>query len=321
MIKDFFEMKCYAAYINTNIRLKCSSGGIFSSLAYDVIVAGGVVYGVEFSEDWKSAKYCRVSDLYNLDKLYGSKYIQANVGNTYHSVRQDLMSGLIVLFSGTTCQINGLKLFLKKDYPNLLCVDVICHGVPSQKLWQSYLASKPYRIENVSFRCKKNGWYDSGIEENGMYIPQKQHTYMSLFLKDYCLRPSCYNCVSKKNKQSDITLGDLWGVRDIAQEINDNLGISSVIIRSEKGEKAFLKLNVVCKEITYEQAVSENPAEYSSAVEPVQRKLFYNYLNKHSYEDTVKMFLAPSVFAKVVFKTLKITRKAKRLIKKLLGKN
>lgn len=133
-------LESYAAYnADLSIRMKSSSGGVYSLIAESVLKCNGIIYGVAMTEDCYSAQFIRVSDKNALDQLRGSKYFQAKIGNTFTRIKNDLESGKIVLFTGTGCQVNGLKCFLGKEYKNLVCVDVICHGVPSSKLWKEYV--------------------------------------------------------------------------------------------------------------------------------------------------------------------------------------
>ena len=125
------HINTYACYSSdTDKRTKSSSGAVFSALAEDVLEKNGIVYGVAMSEDCYSAEYIEVADESGLAKLRGSKYLQAKLGDTYNKVKENLQAGKLVLFSGTGCQINGLKQFLGVEYENLICVDVICHGTP-----------------------------------------------------------------------------------------------------------------------------------------------------------------------------------------------
>ena len=149
----------------------------------------------------------------------------------YKSVKNDLNSGRIVLFSGTGCQNNGLKKYLGKDYENLYCIDVVCHGVPSPKLWRHYLEHietiNNAKIIGVNFRCKDQGWKNFGMEEiqhdkKKVYIPSSQDSFMRMFLRNYCLRPSCYECEAKLVRCADLTLADFWGINFVAPEMNDN---------------------------------------------------------------------------------------------------
>lgn len=137
----------YACYnIDKGDRLSSSSGAIFSSLAEWVLKRHGIVYGITMSEDCYSAEFISVTNREDLVKLRGSKYLQAKVGNTYRSVESNLISGKLVLFSGTGCQVNGLKSFLGKEYDNLICVDVICHGVSSPVLLREYAEYQEEKI-------------------------------------------------------------------------------------------------------------------------------------------------------------------------------
>lgn len=211
-------IKVYAAYsLNEAVRIHSSSGAVFTALAEYVLCKKGIVYGVAMTNDCYSAEFVRVTDEIGLSKLRGSKYLQAKLGNTYKSIRKELIEGKLVLFSGTGCQVNGLKGFLGKEYENLLCVDVICHGVPSPKLWKVYAKYQEHqnrgKIKNINFRCKEDGCVDlkktKDAEEKlanmiNIFIPKDEDSYMQMFLKDYCLRPSCYKCVAKSIKKSDI---------------------------------------------------------------------------------------------------------------------
>lgn len=209
-------MKCFSAYSkNEVIRLKSSSGCIFTTVAEYFLKNNGIVYGVVMSDDNYSAEFKRVDHLGELDGLRGSKYFQAKVVDTYRQVKKDLLQNIPVLFTGTGCQINGLKLYLQKEYDNLFCIDVICHGVPSPMVWKKYLLFQENKmnekITNVSFRDKCERWEDFGMSENNLYINKDRDIFMQFFLRDYCLRPSCYNCAAKKHKMSEMTIADFWG--------------------------------------------------------------------------------------------------------------
>ena len=261
------------------------------------------------TEDCYSAQYIEVTNITDLKRLLGSKYLQAYIGNTYRKVEENLQAEKTVLFSGTSCQVNGLKRFLNNEYDNLICIDVICHGVPSPKLWRKYVKCQEAvyngKLVSVNFRCKENGWSDYSLcetfAENGKamsyvekYIPKNADSYMQLFLRDYSLRPSCYSCTAKKNKLSDITLADFWGINKIMPEMNDEKGASLVIARSPKGQSVLseIKTQFIVSEVTYEEGVRFNPSEYKSCVMPLQRKNFFKDMNKMSYESLVDKYMA-----------------------------
>ena len=283
--------KVYACYSkDKDVRLSSSSGAVFSSLAEYVLNKNGIIYGVAMSEDCYSAEFIAVTDRSELIKLRGSKYLQAKVGDTFKKVKVELQAGKLVLFTGTGCQVNGLKKFLGKDYENLICMDVICHGAPSPALWREYAQYQEKKsggkLKGINFRCKDESWTDFGMKEvlenipedsvKKFYISKDKDPYMQMFLRDYCLRPSCYECVAKKEKMSDLTVADFWGIKEAAPEMNDGLGTSLVLIRTQKGKEIFnyISCKMKLKEVTYEAGVKGNPAEYKSCARPSQRDTF-----------------------------------------------
>lgn len=281
-------LSAYAAYSkDIEVRLRSSSGGVFSLIAEYILSMNGVVYGVSMSNDCKLAEFIRVKDIKELHKLRGSKYLQAKIGNTYENVRKDLFDKKRVLFSGTPCQINGLKKYLVSEYSNLVCVDIICHGVPSPALWKKYVEYKEEKnttkLVDINFRSKENSWINYGMKEvdsenNHVYSSKDINPYMKMFLKDYCLRPSCYNCKAKEENKSDITIADFWGIDKIASEMNDNKGVSLLIVRTGFGSDLFTKIqsSMFYKSVSYEDGVRYNKSEYKSVSKPPERDLFFN---------------------------------------------
>lgn len=327
------RMKVYACYnINKDVRMSSSSGAVFSSLADATLKKQGIVYGVEMSEDCYSAKFTRVTDAAGPVRLRGSKYLQAKVGSTFKQVKEDLSLGKQVLFSGTGCQVNGLKKFLGKEYNNLICVDVICHGAPSPALWRKYAEYQEKqnggKLKGINFRCKDYSWADFGMKEvlkdipdgkdKKLYISKDKDPYMQMFLRNYCLRPSCYNCIAKKFKTSDLTIADFWGINDVAPEMNDGNGTSLILIRTDKGSEV---LESVCKElklkeVSYEAGVKGNPSEYKSCTRPLQRDTFFHDMYVMSFEDLEKKYILP---VKVTIRS-RVKRKIKVMIKYVLCK-
>lgn len=328
--------QAYACYnINKDVRLSSSSGAVFSSLAEYVLKQQGIVYGVKMSEDCYSAKFTRVTDIGGLVCLRGSKYLQAKVGDTYKQVKEDLIAGKFVLFSGTGCQVNGLKSFLGKEYDNLFCVDVICHGVPSPALWKKYAEYREKenggKLKNVNFRCKDDSWIDYGMKEvmekiskneaEHIYISKDKNPYMQMFLRDYCLRPSCYECVTKKEKKSDLTIADFWGIKDVAPEMNDGMGTSLVLIRTDKGQRAFDYIRNITevKEVSYEAGVKCNPAEYKSCVRPSQRDTFFDDMQAMSFEELEAKYAMPIKYSLRTRVKNKIKNIAKSILQVIVG--
>lgn len=307
-------MKSYAAYFDDEVRKHSSSGGIFTLIAsyFDI------VYGVAMTENCHSAEFRRITG--DISLLRGSKYLQANVGDTFRQVKMDLEDGKNVLFTGTGCQVNGLQMFLQKEYANFLAVDVICHGTPSPKLWDIYASyrekQKGKKLESVNFRCKDNGWVDYGLKENQLYYSKEKDPFMQMFLRDYCLRPACYHCHAKNMKLSDLTLADFWGIESVAPEMNDGKGTSLVIIRTEKGQKFFenAKQHLKWKEVSYEEGVRFNSAEYRSPVRPEMRDTFFYDLNCISFDEMVKKYASPEIIPR----SIRIKRIIKNIIQKIL---
>lgn len=283
------------------LRKNSSSGGVFSLLAEEILSRGGIVYGVALTEDCQKTVYAEASTKEELAKLRGSKYLQAETGDVHKSVLQHLKAGQEVLFTGTPCQVNGLKKFLRKDYENLTCMDIICHGIPSQKIWQKALHAVAEKngseINHVDFRNKKNGWKNYGVcytdaKGRQSLISRADDPFMSMFLDDYCLRPSCYACKAKEANLSDLTVGDLWGIQEIVPTLNDDKGTSVVMVRSEKGAKIFdaIKSKGIYETVSYDAVVEHNPAERKSVARPSQRENFYKDLDQHDFPWMLKKY-------------------------------
>lgn len=327
-------LNAYAAYsINKFERHDSSSGGLFSLLAKSVLSEGGLVYGVAMSSDCKRAEFARVAKESDLRCLRGSKYLQAHVGQTFKSVKDDLDFGKAVLFSGTGCQVNALKQFLcggkydanafEEKYPNLYCVDVICHGAPSPALWKEYVKhiekQNDAKLVSINFRCKDDSWNDFGMKlinekHKELYISKDKDPYMIMFLRDYCLRPSCYECKAKELKLSDITLADFWGIDNVVPEMNDGKGTSLILVRTNKGKQLFQEITsqLKIKEVSYEEGVVGNPSEYKSVTRPPERNMFFDDMHSLSFEELKGKYGTP--------KPISIKRKIKSFIKRALIK-
>lgn len=282
----------YVGYAKDNdIRMNSSSGGIFSLLAENIILDGGVVYGAAFDDEF-SVHHTGIDCIEDLSHLRGSKYLQSRTENTYKEVKVILENGRKVLYTGTACQIAGLKQYLKHDYRNLITVDVLCHGVPSPKVWNYYIEKKReeknLEIQNVNFRNKKNGWkkYEMKIGYSNSENYEKVHfeePYMLFFLGEMCLRPSCHSCMFKKlERPSDITLGDCWGIDNHMKEMDDDKGTSVIFTHTDEGEKMLKSVwdkMIICKG-ERDILLSPNADSRKSVVAHPNRKLFLSYLIK-----------------------------------------
>ena len=289
--ENTYEKKCFGAISKSDAdRFKSSSGGVFKQLASQWLNDGGTVFGVRMSDDLSSAIFQEVTDESGLDDILGSKYIQANTEFVYKRVEELLQSGGKVLFSGVPCQINALKAFLGKEYSNLLCVDVICHGVPSPAVWRKYLATlreKYSSVKGVCFRYKKYGWENFGLNvklqnKKVKYESKDINPYMQLFLNDICLRKSCYKCQFKGyERSSDITIGDFWGSKDYVPQLTDGKGTSIVLIHSHEGMCIWSKIEyaLLFQEVDYQEVFKEhNRAMMESPQMPDNRKDFFEDL-------------------------------------------
>lgn len=294
-------IKIYAAKNNnTDIVKTSSSGGIFTAIAEEIIAQDGIVCGAMFNNNWEIV-HMFISNKHELAFLRGSKYIQSYIGESFKRIKQYLENGRKVLFSGTPCQVKGLKLFLKKEYCNLITTDFVCHGVPSQKIWNLYLneikatygeSTNRMAINYISFRNKSKGWNNYRIiikakktRKNSKAInivDDKHHRnlFMKGFLNNLYLRPSCYSCPAKRDKSgSDITLADFWGIAQIAKDWDDNKGTSLVMINSTKGMKYFPDKLIKYKDFSLKQAENSNVNICNSSIYNNNREKFFKAIN------------------------------------------
>ena len=202
-----------------------------------------------------------------------------------------MQSNKTVLFVGTPCQIEGVKAYLTKEYDNLICVSIMCHGVPSPQVFKRYLEEKEKinqaEIDNIQFRNKENGWHKYNVQyhfKNGQ--DEKEYfvndIYMQGFLKNYFLRESCYNCEMRfhKKNSADLMIGDFWGIENVFPEMDDDKGISALIVNTEKGEKLFnkVKTDIEYRQTDFESILKGNPLLMSSVKYTKNREKFFEML-------------------------------------------
>lgn len=284
------KILAYAAYNNNeDIRMQSSSGGIFSLFAEEIIKRNGVVFGAVLDEKF-NVIHQKAETMEEIAQFRGSKYVQSDLKSTYKEAKKMLEENRYVLFTGTPCQIEGLKSFLNKDYEKLYTQDLICHGVPSKKIWEKYLRyqekTKNKKLETVYFRNKENyGWSKYQIllkfDNESEYINSSEDIFMRIFLKDIALRDSCYNCKFKKiNRISDITIADFWGIDDVAPEMNDEKGVSLLIINSKKGEELLSNIEdkITIKSVELFDAIANNRNMIKSVACHEKREEFFKDL-------------------------------------------
>lgn len=290
---------------DAGIKAHSSSGGVFSALAEDTISRGGAVFGARLTEIL-TVEHCMVESVQELASLRGSKYVSSQLGDCFRQVREQLNAGRPVLFSGTPCQVEGVLAFLNRPYDNLLTADLICHGVPSAKVWTAYCAEREAkqnaRITFASFRNKDRGWKQFSMKlefDNGAVYRSslQEDPFLRAFLTNLCLRPSCHDCVFKsKNRKSDITLADFWGVQQIMPQEDDDQGVSLVLAHSEKGKKALRRLeeSVTLLPTDLEPAIERNRAMVRSVTPHHFRDYFFHRLGKVGFDKLVEQCFSPS---------------------------
>lgn len=333
----------YAARAVDEIRLNCSSGGIFPLLAGSVIDQGGVVWGCywEVSENLPVAKHKVIRTKDQIFQFQGSKYVQSDLGDSYKQIREELKKGFKVLFSGTPCQIAGLKHFLGKNYENLYCVEVVCHGVPSPKFFYDYLqevksSEDKSKITAVDFRNKqmnKYTWRNFGFVVYGKFLSSgtkkstvllsnsaSNNPFMKAFLSELCNRQSCHICQSRKLKSgADITIGDFWKLSKYLPEIDDDKGTSLVLLNTEKGIELYetiknqLVYNIM---LTYEIAIDSTRAIVESPIMHPKRMDFFKLYPKKGIKKTVTKILGPSICKRFILLLLDVQYKLKHILVK-----
>lgn len=336
------ETTYVAQTLSSDIK-RSASGGVFVHIARNVLHAGGIVYGasMEYIDDQLVPMHIAVETLEELFKLQGSKYVQSSIGSIYTDVKEKLSSGRLVLFSGTPCQIDGLRHFLRKSYDNLYCIDIICHGVPSAKLFQDYIITleKKYKdkIIDFKFRDKISGW---GLTANAYtanagnkIIPCYASSYYDMFLKSYTYRINCYSCkYANIHRVGDITIGDYWGVETEHAEtlkvnggtIDERLGVSCILINNDQGDKLVEKYGkeLFLKQSQYEKAAKHNNQLNQPSIfdEQTRQKLLDAY-QKGGYRAVEKQYKNILGWKQVLKNKLKevLPPKVKSVIKKIIS--
>ena len=279
-----------------------ASGGVFKALADYVIDSGGYVAGCVFDEKF-NAKHILSNSREDVRRMQGSKYVQSEIGEVFRQIRQRLREGVLVLFSGTPCQVAGLKGFLMKDFDNLITVDLICHGVPSPKLLQNYLDSthRPKgKVTDFKFRNKRrNGWCSQGsvtVENNGKVKTKRTSPFTDSYYYYYYLandvsRLCCYECkYSSTSRVGDITIGDYWNLQNILPDFDCCEGASVALINSEKGRKLISEIKDCLRvaETNLREAVDANGNLSAPCVMPDKRRTIYKEIEADGYRAVAK---------------------------------
>ena len=281
-----FSPEAYgAANPDAQIRAQASSGGVFYALAKAILSQNGVVFGVKFDPNF-SAEYAAAQTEEEALAFCGSKYMQSDIHDCLPMAKTYLENGRVVLFTGTPCQIAGLKQFLGKDYDNLYTADLICSGVSSPKLWQKYLQSfRRGMPKYVSFRDKSSGWskYNVKIEfESETYLRyHREDAYMQMFLDGLSIRECCYECgFRSRNIAADLTLADFWGVDKVMPALYSEQGVSLVLAHTDKGKALLQKCSdtLALTPVDAEQALNQNPFSSKSHKRNPRKDKYLNAL-------------------------------------------
>ena len=288
----------YATWsIDNGIRMTSSSGGMFYTLAKEIINRGGIVFGVVLDEEG-NAYHTYTDNLAGLKPMQGSKYVQSDTRKVFLEVKKYLSEGRLVMFTGTPCQVAAMKSYMGKiSCEKLLLVDIVCHGVPANKLFKDYvnkLEQKYGKKINKSSFCfrKLDAWgYSPSVEfaeGSRKIIPQCDNVYMLHFLMSYTFRESCYQCqFASSTRVSDITIADFWGIgKDIPFNGDASKGCSLVLVNTEKGNSYFesVQSKIFCEQRDLNEAKVDNHNLYRPSIRPSQRNNSYNYFYSHSID-------------------------------------
>jgi len=299
MKEDFLEeAEIYATYNrDEEKRIISSSGGMFIIYAEHILDQGGVVFGVSFDSSFK-VMHKEALTMEGVHEFLGSKYTQSDVGEVYKDVKKYLGEGKKVLFSGTPCQVAALYNYLGKDHENLFTIDLVCHGVFSPKVFNSYLdyvnkKSDNYDIKDIKFRSKLFGWgnYCMHIEykDGQKYIEKKLEDPFYLLYAYIALRPSCYECTySKSKREADVSIADYWRVRNHKPHLYDLKGLSLLFNNSKKAQKVFEQTSekMMYERCTLEEVMQRNLEAPTPKSE--MRDEFFESYNKEGFEKTVE---------------------------------
>lgn len=305
-----------------NVRSQSTSGGAFTAIAEYVIDNNGVVFGAAFDKDF-NVEHTYVTAKDDLKKFRGSKYVQSDLKNAFHEVKEFLNKEKMVCFSGTPCQIEGLKKFLGKDYENLITVDMVCHAVPSPKFWKIYLNYQKNKLNisnilDIKFRDKSNYGYKYSTmsikyDDKKYYEGVETDPFLRAFFGDLSDRPSCYNCAFKKQyRVSDITVWDCFTIEDFDKKLDDDKGTTRILIHSNKGRTLFEKIKnkFYYSEVKPELLVKGVKEMYKSVKENPHRTEFWKDINLMETEKVIEKYFP--------MKTIRV--KSERLLRRTLSK-
>lgn len=295
---------CYAVMCNDELRKNSASGGLFAMIAQEYLRKGAYVCGAAFSEDFRQVKHIIIDNEKDLIQLQNSKYAQSYIGDVFSQIKILLDDNKEVLFSGTPCQIAGLKSYLGKDYETLLTMDVVCHSIPAPLVWKMFVneTAKGRKIVKALFRNKKYTWHASQsvefIIKNGLFKKKvKNNIFNRIFLERVSINNPCCDCkYTNLNRVSDITMADFWGIDKVDTEMDDKKGTSLLIINTNKGQEVFEKYKnnfLKYKEFDIKAAMVGNPRLYRCSEPHIGKEVFEKNLHKMPIIKNMKESLCP----------------------------
>lgn len=306
-IDSFFNKPgtCYAVWAKDELRVNSSSGGVFSGLALAVLMAGGYVCGAAFTEK-QEVHHIIIHDLKDIFRLQKSKYVQSYIDYIYKDIIELLNKGEQVLFAGTPCQVLGLKAFLKQKYSNLICIDILCHGVPSQREFLRYLAEEwsDVNIKSINFRDKCIGWtYNLQLSVEGdkgiSICSSGESSFYRAFLARINLRNSCYECVfARPERVGDITIGDFWEIWTYNKKLDDRKGTSLVLTNTQEGQELFASIKKhlqMFEEVPFKQAQKGNLVLVHPLAMDKDRNGYFNDLKTMTISEAANKHLGDKI--------------------------
>jgi len=283
--------------LNEEIWKSSSSGGVFAALAKYCIAKGGIAYGAEYDDNFVVVHRGETTED-GVTRFRGSKFVQSDLRGVFKEIRKNLNNGRELLFSGVPCQVQGLKLFLNKSYPNLTTVDILCHGVPSPKVFADYISyiqrHSLLPLKNVFMKDKTFGWgYQNLRLHFGGEVTEFNNPISNLWNKVFydhiANRPSCHKCRFKNlNRAGDISIGDFWGIEKSHPDFHSKKGISLLLVNNSHGMNVFnsIKTNFEYIESNIEECLQ--PVLDHSIPEPPERETFWEEYHKYGFDKTIK---------------------------------
>lgn len=301
---------------NKSILRESASGGIFAEIASEIIRKGGIVSGCSMEREGNEfiVKHIIIDNIKDLKKLQGSKYVQSQISDIYIKIKKELLKNKLVLFSGTPCQVAGLKGFLgNKEYENLITIDIICHGVPNNDIFNSYIKELEKKLNGkvirLAFRDKSLGWglrscveyIDKNNVVHKKLIPVQLSSYYKLFLDSVIYRENCYECkYAGKYRTGDLTIGDYWGIamehpdyiKANGGEFDIEKGISCVLINNIKGKNIIdeFGLGLMIKESDFLKVEKHNMQLKQPSSKNVKREVVFKIYRENGYSAVDKWY-------------------------------